>query len=247
MTAKTKTTAPKARTSRPKTANAKRTSAKPTSAKTRKVTKPKTIKAEATGAKTKTTEKTERRAHWGVALPFLFFAGLSCLFWYALQTGDPSRLPSALIGRTVPDFTLSPLEGLKSEDGSAIPSFDARDLAKGQATIVNVFASWCVPCLVEHPMLMTLAEENDVRLYGINYKDAPASARRFLGRYGNPYSRAGADASGRTAIEFGVYGVPETYVISGEGKIVYRHVGPLTEEAVTTKLLPLVQQSKSAP
>lgn len=247
MTAKTKTTAPKARTSRPKTANAKRTSAKPTSAKTRKATKPKTIKAEATGAKTKTTEKTERRAHWGVALPFLFFAGLSCLFWYALQTGDPSRLPSALIGRTVPDFTLAPLEGLKSEDGSAIPSFDARDLAKGQATIVNVFASWCVPCLVEHPILMTLAEENDVRLYGINYKDAPASARRFLGRYGNPYSRAGADASGRTAIEFGVYGVPETYVISGEGKIVYRHVGPLTEEAVTTKLLPLVQQSKSAP
>ena len=247
MTAKTKTTAPKAKTSRPKTANAKQTSAKPTSAKTRKVTKPKTIKAKATRAKTKTTKKTERRAHWGVALPFLLFAGLACLFWYALQTGDPSRLPSALIGRTVPDFTLPPLEGLKSEDGAAIPSFDARDLAKGQATIVNVFASWCVPCLVEHPMLMTLAEENDVRLYGINYKDAPASARRFLGRYGNPYSRAGADASGRTAIEFGVYGVPETYVISGEGKIVYRHVGPLTEEAITTKLLPLVQQSKSAP
>ena len=135
MTAKTKTMAPKAKTSRSKTANAKQTSAKPTSAKTRKVTKPKTIKAKATRAKTKTTKKTERRAHWGVALPFLFFAGLACLFWYALQTGDPSRLPSALIGRTVPDFTLPPLEGLKSEDGAAIPSFDARDLAKGQATI----------------------------------------------------------------------------------------------------------------
>jgi cytochrome c biogenesis protein CcmG/thiol:disulfide interchange protein DsbE len=258
MTVKTKTTAAKAKTSRAKTAKAKMSKAKTSRAKTakamtRKVTKPTATKAKATRtkatkAKSKTTKRTEKLApsRWGVALPFLIFAGLACLFWYALQTGDPSRLPSALIGRSVPEFTLPPLEGLKTEDGAAMPSFDAADLATGQATIVNVFASWCVPCLVEHPLLMTLAKENGVRLYGINYKDAPASARGFLGRYGNPYSRAGADASGRTAIEFGVYGVPETYVISGDGKIVYRHVGPLTEEAIATKLLPLVQQSKSA-
>lgn len=191
-------------------------------------------------AKNQTQERSPRR--WAAALPFLIFAGLAGLFWYALQTGDPSRLPSALIGRPVPDFTLPPLEGLKADDGTAMPSFDAADLATGEPTIVNVFASWCVPCLTEHPMLMALAKDKGVRLYGINYKDAPASARRFLGRYGNPYSRAGADASGRTAIDFGVYGVPETYVISGDGRIAYRHVGPLSEEAITTKILPLMQR-----
>jgi cytochrome c biogenesis protein CcmG/thiol:disulfide interchange protein DsbE len=230
----------------------KATKAKTPNAKTRKVAKPKPTKTKTTTAKTaksKAIKKTEARGHgrWGVALPFLIFAGLAGLFWYALQTGDPSRLPSALIGRPVPDFTLPPLEGLKGDDGKAMPSFDAADLATGQATIVNVFASWCVPCLVEHPMLMALAKEKGVRLYGINYKDSPASARRFLGRYGNPYLRAGADASGRTAIEFGVYGVPETYVISGDGKIVYRHVGPLTEEAIATKLLPLVRPEADKP
>lgn len=204
-----------------------------------------TAKAKNNKTKNKTDKAKEPSPRrWGVALPFIFFAGLASLFWYALQTGDPSRLPSALIGRPVPDFTLPPLEGLKADDGAAMPSFDATDLATGQATIVNVFASWCVPCLEEHPMLMTLAENKGVRLYGINYKDDPASARRFLGRYGNPYARAGADRSGRTAIDFGVYGVPETYVISGDGKIAYRHVGPLTAEAIATKILPLLQPGK---
>jgi cytochrome c biogenesis protein CcmG/thiol:disulfide interchange protein DsbE len=94
---------------------------------------------------------------------------------------------------------------------------------------------------------MTLAEEPGIRLYGINYKDDPAAARRFLGRYGNPYDRAGADASGRVAIDFGVYGVPETYVIAGDGKIAYRHVGPLTEEAISEKILPLMRPGKPAP
>ena len=90
-------------------------------------------------------------------------------------------------------------------------------------------------------MLMALARDTDVRLYAINYKDDPASARRFLGRYGNPFARVGTDRSGRTAINFGVYGVPETYVISGDGKIAYRHVGPLTEQAINEKILPLMQ------
>ncbi len=186
------------------------------------------------------------RRRWGTILPFVVFAGLAGLFWYALQTGDPSRLPSALIGKPVPDFTLPPLDGLKATDGSTMKSFDAADLAAGKPTIVNVFASWCVPCLEEHPMLMALAKRGDLRIYGINYKDAPASARRFLGRYGNPYSRVGADASGRTAIDFGVYGVPETFVISADGKIAHRHVGPLTEEAIAAKILPLMDTQPSA-
>lgn len=187
------------------------------------------------------------RRRWGVILPFALFIGLAGLFWYALETGDPSKLPSALIGKPVPQFSLPPLEGLKSEGGTEIESFGASDLAQGDPTIVNVFASWCVPCLEEHPLLMALAAEPGIRIYAINYKDDPASARRFLGRYGNPFSRVGTDTTGRTAIDFGVYGVPETFVISGDGKIAYRHVGPLTEEAITTKILPLMRPGTDKP
>ena len=188
------------------------------------------------------TEPTRQPAmrRFGVALPLLIFAALALLFWYALYAGDPSRLPSALIGKTVPDFTLPPLEGLTAE-GEPVPSFNTADFKTGAPTVVNVFASWCVPCLEEHPLLMALAKEPGVRLFGINYKDDPASARRFLGHHGNPYARVGTDRSGRTAINFGVYGVPETYVIDGEGKIAFRHVGPLTETAVREKLLPLLK------
>jgi len=176
----------------------------------------------------------------GPALPLLIFAVLAGLFWYALQGGDPSRLPSALIGKPVPDFALAPIDGLMADDKD-VPGFAAGDLAQGEPTVVNVFASWCVECQVEHPMLLALSREPGIRLYGIDYKDDAASARRFLGRYGNPYSRVGADASGRTAIDFGVYGVPETYVITGDGKIAFRHVGPLTEAAIRDKILPLLQ------
>lgn len=193
------------------------------------------------------TKPQARPRRWAVALPFVIFAALAGLFWYALHTGDPSRLPSAMIGKPVPDFTLPPLDGLKGEDGAAVPSFDAADLATGQPTIVNIFASWCVPCLQEHPLLMALAEEPGLRIFAINYKDDPASARRFLGRYGNPFARVGTDRSGRVAIDFGVYGVPETYVISSDGKIAYRHVGPLTEEAIATKILPLMRPQSGKP
>lgn len=194
----------------------------------------------------KTGQERPRR-RWGVILPFAIFAGLAGLFWYALQTGDPSKLPSALIGKPVPQFALPPLEGLKSDGGAEVQSFTSSDLAQGHPTIVNVFASWCVPCLEEHPMLMALAGEPGIRIYGINYKDDPASARRFLGRYGNPFSRVGTDGTGRTAIDFGVYGVPETFVISGDGKIAFRHVGPLTEEAITTRILPLMRPGAGKP
>jgi cytochrome c biogenesis protein CcmG/thiol:disulfide interchange protein DsbE len=183
---------------------------------------------------------------FGLALPLLIFAVLAGLFWYALHAGDPSLLPSPLIGKTVPEFTLPPIEGL-SADGAPVQGFASTDLAQGEPTIVNVFASWCVECQVEHPLLLALSKEAGIRLYGIDYKDDQASARRFLGRYGNPYARVGADASGRTAIDFGVYGVPETYVVTGDGKIAYRHVGPLTEAAIKDKILPLLKPSSSKP
>lgn len=178
---------------------------------------------------------------FGPALPLIVFASLAGLFWFALHGGDPSRLPSALVGKEVPDFTLPPVDGLLEKD-VPVSGFSAADLKTGAPTLVNVFASWCVPCHEEHPVLMELAKQPGIRLYGINYKDDPASARRFLGRFGNPFARVGADASGRVAIDFGVYGVPETYVIGGDGKIAYRHVGPLTEDVVKEKLLPLLQQ-----
>jgi cytochrome c biogenesis protein CcmG/thiol:disulfide interchange protein DsbE len=177
---------------------------------------------------------------WGLALPLLIFAMLVGLFWFALHSGDPSRLPSALLGKPVPPFALPPIEELT---GAGAEGFESSDLAKGEPTIVNVWASWCVPCHEEHPLLLELAKQPGVRLYGINYKDDSAAARRFLGRYGNPFQRVGADRSGRVAIDWGVYGVPETYVITGDGKIAYRHVGPLTGEAIQQKLLPLLRDS----
>jgi cytochrome c biogenesis protein CcmG/thiol:disulfide interchange protein DsbE len=182
----------------------------------------------------------------GPALPLLLFALLAALFWYALQSGDPSRLPSALIGKPVPAFDLPPLDGLLA-DGAPVPGFAAADLAQGEPTIVNVFASWCLECQVEHPLLLALGRQPGVRLFGIDYKDDPASARRFLGRHGNPYARVGADPSGLVAIDFGVYGVPETYVVAGDGTIAYRHVGPLTEAAIKDKILPLLRPGKTEP
>jgi len=183
---------------------------------------------------------------WGVLLPLLVFAGLAGLFWFALHGGDPSTLPSALIGKPVPQFDLPPIEGLAG-DGGAARGFATSDLATGKPIVVNVWASWCVPCHDEHPLLMALAKEPGVRLYGINYKDDPAAARRFLGRYGNPFERVGADHSGRVAIDWGVYGVPETYVITGDGRIALRLVGPLTEDAIRGKILPLLQQPEPKP
>jgi cytochrome c biogenesis protein CcmG/thiol:disulfide interchange protein DsbE len=183
-------------------------------------------------------------ARWSLLVPLLVFASLAGLFWFALRGGDPSTLPSDLLGKPVPQFTLPPIEGLT---GGAAEGFSQSDLASGTPTIVNVWASWCVPCHDEHPLLMALAKEPGMRLYGINYKDDPAAARRFLGRYGNPFERVGTDRSGRVAIDWGVYGVPETYVITGDGKIALRHVGPLTEDIIRDKLLPLLQQPGSKP
>jgi cytochrome c biogenesis protein CcmG, thiol:disulfide interchange protein DsbE len=172
--------------------------------------------------------------------PLVIFALLGVLFALALKTGDPSRLPSALIGQRAPDVALGALEGLL--DGARpVPAFSPADLTQGQVSVVNFWASWCVPCVQEHPMLVALKEKTGARLYGVNYKDQAAAARRFLGRYGNPFAAVGTDSNGRAAIEWGVYGMPETFVVNGRGEIAYKHVGPITAEALEARIIPAIR------
>jgi len=169
-----------------------------------------------------------------MALPLLFFLGLAMLFWFRLGDGDPSRIPSALIGHPAPQTVLPPLAGLLA-DGVQVPGLDPAIL-KGRISLVNVWASWCVPCHDEAPLLTKLAEDKRLQLVGINYKDTPDNARRFLGRYGNPFDVVGVDGNGRAAIEWGVYGVPETFIVGREGTILYKLVGPITPDNVDTVL-----------
>jgi cytochrome c biogenesis protein CcmG/thiol:disulfide interchange protein DsbE len=165
-----------------------------------------------------------------VALPLLIFIALASLLFFRLGSGDPSRLPSALIGKPAPSLSLSALDGLM-RDGAPVPGLDPSKF-KGQITLVNVWASWCLPCHAEHPQLMRLAADRRLQLVGINYKDAAENARRFLGRYGNPFSAVGVDQNGRSAIEWGVYGVPELFLIGRDGRIAYKQVGPITDETL---------------
>ena len=181
----------------------------------------------------------------GLAIPLLIFAALTGLFLVALFAGDPSRLPSALIGKPVPQFTLPPVEGLR-DGAEPVPGFSDKDLARGRVSLVNVWASWCAPCHVEHPFLVELVERGGFDLYGLNYKDKAVGARRFLGRYGNPFKAVGQDSSGRTAIDWGVYGVPETFVVDGSGKIVYKHVGPIDAQIIEERLLPAIAAAAGA-
>lgn len=176
-------------------------------------------------------------------LPLFIITGLVGMFFYALFSGDPSTLPSALIGKPAPQFDLPPIEGLE-KDGKPGAGFKTADLVTGEVTIVNVFASWCGPCIQEHPVLVWLKQRYDLRLVGINYKDRPDKALQFLKRLGDPYDMIGADPSGRVGIDWGVYGVPETYVVDGSGEVVYRHVGPLSQQSVKDKLLPMVDVAK---
>jgi len=163
-------------------------------------------------------------------LPAGIFGLLAILFLYSLWRGPVSVLPSTLIGRPAPQFSLPALPGATVGE-TAIPGFSTEDLKSG-VTIVNIFASWCVPCRDEHPLLLKVSKDTRIRLMGINYKDQPDNARRFLGALGNPYAAIGMDTEGRAAIDWGVYGVPESFVINGKGEIIYKHVGPLTEEAI---------------
>jgi cytochrome c biogenesis protein CcmG, thiol:disulfide interchange protein DsbE len=185
-----------------------------------------------------------RRRRLVVLLPLGLFLALALLFLYRLYSGDPSIIPSALIGHPAPQTNLPPVAGLE-RDGAPVPGIDAAGF-KGAVTVVNVWASWCVPCHDEAPLLMQLAQDNRLRLVGINYKDEPDNARRFLGRYGNPFVAAGADANGRAAIEWGVYGVPETFVIGRDARIAYKLVGPITPDNFAAMLKPQIEKALAA-
>jgi cytochrome c biogenesis protein CcmG/thiol:disulfide interchange protein DsbE len=175
--------------------------------------------------------------------PLAIFTVLAIVFAFALRGGDPSKLPSALIGKTAPAIELQGLEGL-TEAGQPVGGFANADLGKGLVSVVNFWASWCIPCVQEHPVLVALQERTGVRVYGVNYKDQAAAARRFLGRYGNPFFAVGVDGNGRAAIEWGVYGMPETFILNGEGRIVYKHVGPITPETLDARIIPAIRAAQ---
>jgi cytochrome c biogenesis protein CcmG/thiol:disulfide interchange protein DsbE len=178
-----------------------------------------------------------------VMAPVAIFAVVAGVFAFALQKGDPSKVPSALIGKAAPQITLPPVAGLTS-GGSAIPGFTTYMIGNGRPAVVNFWASWCLPCVEEHPHLVTLAKQSGVAIYGINHKDLPANAAKFLAQHGNPFTAIGADNNGRAAIEWGVYGMPETFVIDGAGRIAFKHVGPITAETLASKVLPAIASAR---
>lgn len=179
------------------------------------------------------------------ALPLIGFVVLAGLFLYmfvARQGRDPSALPSPLIGRSAPAFALEALPG------SGKPGLSDADLRQGHTTIVNLFASWCGPCRVEHPSLHALTEnpllkDNGVRLVGVAYKDEPTNALKFLSSEGDPYAAIGMDIKGRAAIDWGLTGVPETFIVRGDGTIAYKYTGPMTEQALREKVLPEIEKT----
>ena len=176
-----------------------------------------------------------------VLLPLVAFLGLAALFFFRLGAGDPSRIPSALIGREAPATDLPAVAGLE-RNGQPVPGIVPADF-KNAVTVLNVWASWCVPCRDEAPVLLKLAADKRIRLVGINYKDQADNARRFLGRFGNPFVASGADANGRAAIEWGVYGVPETFIVGRDGRIAYKLVGPLTPENLEQVMKPQIEKA----
>lgn len=173
-------------------------------------------------------------------LPILLFAGLAAYFLARLgEDRDPSQIPSALIDRPAPEFALP---GMTAEDAGLARADLVRDGSEGKVTIVNFFASWCLPCRAEHPLLSELAKHPGVTLYGILYKDEPAAAAEWLKELGNPYSRVGVDAQGRTGIDFGISGVPETFIIDRAGHIRFRQWGPLDQPTIDGRLMPLLDE-----
>jgi cytochrome c biogenesis protein CcmG/thiol:disulfide interchange protein DsbE len=182
-----------------------------------------------------------RRRNVLVFLPLVAFTALAVLFFYRLGTGDPSRLPSALIGQPIPVTDLPPLPGLE-RDGKPVPGLTNATF-EDAVTLVNVWASWCVPCHDEVPFLEQLSKDNRIQLVGINYKDAPDNARRFLNRYGNPFVATGRDDAGRASIDWGVYGVPETFLIGRDGRIAYKLIGPITADNLVRTLMPEIEKA----
>ncbi len=182
-------------------------------------------------------------------LPLALFGGLAGVFLFQLLSGhDPQTLPSALIGQPAPRTELPPLPGLLRADGTPVPGIGAASVGP---RLVNVFASWCGPCRQEHPLLLAMARDPELRaaglrIEGLNYKDRSDNALGFLRELGNPYDAVGVDEVGRATIDWGVYGVPETFLVSPDGTILWKQTGPLTPQAVTGGLLPALRQSAAA-
>ena len=172
-----------------------------------------------------------RRRRLRYLAPVFVFAALALMLGWGL-THDPRAIPSTLIGKPVPHFSLPPVKGRSL--GLSDPDL------KGEVSLVNVFASWCVACREEHQLLLKLKTDGVVPIHGLNYKDAPDDAARWLNTFSDPYTRTGADLNGRVGIDWGVYGVPETFVIGKDGRIAYKHIGPLTPEALDRIVLPLI-------
>jgi cytochrome c biogenesis protein CcmG, thiol:disulfide interchange protein DsbE len=169
-------------------------------------------------------------------LPLVVLAGLIAVFALSIER-DPSLVRSVLIDKPAPAFDLPAVEGLP------VAGFDTAAL-KGEVTVVNVFASWCIPCRDEHPLLVELKDKTGVRLFGINQKDAPENARAFLAELGNPFDAIGADSDGRVSIDWGVYGVPETFVVNADGVITFKHVGPISPRTLASEILPAIEKAK---
>jgi cytochrome c biogenesis protein CcmG/thiol:disulfide interchange protein DsbE len=168
--------------------------------------------------------------------PLAVLVGLLAVFAMSLNR-DPSLIQSVLIDKPAPQFSLPAVE----ETG--VPGFDTASLT-GEVTLVNVFASWCIPCRDEHPVLEALKQQTGVRLFGMNQKDAPENAVAFLKELGNPYDAIGADSNGRTSIDWGVYGVPETFIVDARGIIRFKHVGPLTMDDIASEMIPAIDKAR---
>lgn len=176
------------------------------------------------------------------ALPLVIFAGLAVIFWSQLDSGrDISEIPSALIGTKAPSLDMPPLEGA-TFNGAPMPALTDAAI-KGKLTLVNVWASWCVPCREENPIILELAKDPRLTVVGINYKDQTDNALRFLGELGNPFAAVGVDPRGKAAIDWGVYGIPESYLVDASGTIVYKRVGPFDERSLKDGLYPAIEKA----
>jgi len=171
-------------------------------------------------------------------LPLFIFAALCVLFFLQLISGkNNSIVPSALIGKPIPTFTLPPLEG------TLLPGFSNETASQAKLTLINVWASWCGPCRLEHPFVKLLSEDPRLTVFGLNYKDKPDTALQFLGELGNPYDAIGVDENGRVGIDFGVYGVPETFVVDDKGIIRYKFIGPIDQNRLKNELMPAIEKA----
>lgn len=172
---------------------------------------------------------------FGFLAPVLTFSAIAAVMFYALFYLNPKDIPSELLSKPAPEFQLEPVPNHE-------PGLQTADLKKGKVTLLNVFASWCVACLAEHPKLMALHKKGTLEIYGLNYKDSPAAAAQWLARHGDPYSRTGMDLKGRVGINFGVYGVPETFIMGPDGTILDKIIGPITDGDLEKRILPLVKE-----